>query len=236
MINSSAYKEFSSIESTATSDLLNQALQRVEEFALAVLACQTPEVCSIHTYRQTYRYVYIHIYTFINSLPILLKDVLAKVMFSELASTMTSVVNISEEEAGIWSATLIKPKPAKSSEVSADSVKNTSRLVLEERPSNSATDNTTLGNADGNYSSTVPGTVKDSVTEMVATPSPVGIWSELSPEFIPLAVQLRPYWPDRSLNGLFRLFFLDEELVAATQYCPCVFFSEVMVDCKYMDF
>lgn len=148
-------------------------------------------------------------------------------MFSELASTMTSVVNISEEEAGIWSATLIKPKPAESSEASTDSVRNTSRLVLEEKPNNSATDNTAPSNAEGSYSSTVPVAVKDTVTEMVATPSPVGIWGELSPEFIPLAVQLRPYWPDRSLNGLFRLFFLDEELVAATQYCPCVFFPEV---------
>ena len=47
LINSRSYKELSTIESTATSDLLNQALQRVEELALAVLACQTPEVRSL---------------------------------------------------------------------------------------------------------------------------------------------------------------------------------------------
>lgn len=72
LINSSAYKEFSSIESTATSDLLNQALQRVEEFALAVLACQSPEVRSINIRT----YIYIQTHSFINSSPILINPFL----------------------------------------------------------------------------------------------------------------------------------------------------------------
>ena len=47
-------------------------------------------------------------------------------------------------------------------------------------------------------------------------------------EVLPLAVQLRPYWPERTVNGLFRLFFFEEEFVAATQYSPIVHFPEVM--------
>ena len=138
-------------------------------------------------------------------------------LFSELASTMTSVVNISEEEMGIWNATLIKPKPIETSEIAPGDTTVTN---------NSATDNA-ASNANGT-DSLVPVTAANIATET----STAANWSELSPEFIPLAVQLRPYWPERSLNGLFRLFFLDEELVAVTQYCPCVFFPEVIIECK----
>jgi hypothetical protein len=44
---------------------------------------------------------------------------------------------------------------------------------------------------------------------------------------LPISVQLRPFFEDRGPNGLFRLFFMDGELVAATQASPWAFYSEV---------
>ena len=174
---------------------------------------------------------------------------LAKVLFSELAATMTSVVNISEEEMGIWNATLIPPKPAEAIDTSANPLidseksqpgparkpmkagfaKNDTGTVMDSTVRNAKIEdgNSMVSNNNANTkgSAIIPATASGPVA---VTSTPVTSSSDLSLEFIPLAVQLRPYWPERTLNGLFRLYFLDEEFVAATQYCPCVFFPEVI--------
>lgn len=170
------------------------------------------------------------------------KDVLAKVLFSELAATMTSVVNISEEEMGIWNATLIPPKPAEATDSSAKILVDSEKSQLEPsmntmKVGSEKSDTVTEPDSavritkieGGNISISDNNATVQNANGNVDPTGPVTNWSALSPEFIPLAVQLRPYWPERTLNGLFRLYFLEEEFVAATQYCPCVFFPEVIV-------
>jgi hypothetical protein len=46
-------------------------------------------------------------------------------------------------------------------------------------------------------------------------------------EVIPLSIQLSPAYDDRSPNGLFRLFFFNEELVGVCQLSPWAFYPEM---------
>jgi len=165
VINSNDIEISVSTASTVTGELLNYALQQLEERALAILRCDSPEA------------------------------VIGKIICGDIVPALSSVVNISEDDFGIWNAQL----RLKATE---HSIINTSVEEVSTVTSNSVEESV---DKSGSH---------DSVDEMK--------------EVLPIALQLRPYWPERGTNGLFRLFFFEEDLVTVTQYSPWVFYPEVL--------
>ncbi len=155
----------------------NRALQQLEAKAWECLRCNTPE------------------------------EVLAKLMCGELLACVESVLNITQDEHGIWLGQL-------------DFARQDAAKATHTAPS-------VHDSHSENYLGPKPTVVVPDKPVVAPTAEEVARAAKYDTEVLPLCMQLRPYYADRTPNGLFRLFFYEEEFVAATQVSPWAFYPEV---------